>query len=548
METQRGARAVDECVTLVLGSGIAGLTYALKAAQFGEVILLTKKDRAESNTNYAQGGVASVTDPTDSFDLHVADTLQAGGGLCRREAVEVVVRGGPPLVQELIELGTRFTWQEGDQLDLGREGGHSRRRIVHARDLTGREIERALLAAAEESPNIRIHEHHLALDLWTGPDPATGAMRCWGATYLDLANGDVGVVRAHQTMLSTGGGGKVYLYTTNPDIATADGVAMAARAGCSIVNLEFIQFHPTCLYHPDAKSFLISEAVRGEGAVLRNLAGEEFLGSAHPLGSLAPRDVVARGIDAQMKSRGDKYALLDVSPIGRERFRQRFPNISERLRDYGIDPGVDSIPVVPAAHYLCGGVAVDLDGKTEIAGLFAAGEVACTGVHGANRLASNSLLEALVAADRAARIPPAEPAGTPPPLPWGPGSAPPGADEGVILDHEWDSTRRLLWDYVGLVRSQDRLDHALERLAMARDWAEDLYRAKVPSQDLAELRNIALVGLLIARSARHRTESRGLHYLLDCPETDPVPRETWVRLRRGGLEVTSRELPVPGTP
>jgi len=546
VEAGADVRPVDECVTLVLGSGIAGLTYALKAARHGPVILLTKKDRAESNTNYAQGGVASVTDPTDSFDLHVADTLQAGAGLCRREAVETVVRGGPPLVQELIELGTRFTFRDAEHLDLGREGGHSRRRIVHARDLTGREIERALLAAAEESPNVTIREHQLALDLWIGPDPATGRRRCWGATYLDLVNGEVGAVRARHTMLSTGGGGKVYLYTTNPDIATADGVAMAARAGCSIVNLEFIQFHPTCLYHPDAKSFLISEAVRGEGAVLRNLAGEEFLRDAHPLGSLAPRDIVARGIDAQMKSRGDKHALLDVSPIGAERFRERFPNISERLRAFGIEPGVDPIPVVPAAHYLCGGVAVDLDGRTEIEGLFAAGEVACTGVHGANRLASNSLLEALVAADRAARFTPASSAGPAPVLPGGPGTEPPGADEGVILDHEWDATRRLLWDYVGLVRSRERLDHARERLEMAHAWAEDLYRAKVAGQDLAELRNIALVGLLIARSARHRAESRGLHYLIDHPGTEPVPRETWARLGPTGVELESRKL--PGTP
>lgn len=530
-----------DCVTLVLGSGIAGLTYALKAARWGDVVILTKKNRADSSTNFAQGGVASVMGPDDDFELHVQDTLAAGAGLCRREAVELMVREGPALVRELIEFGAEFTWSEPGRLDLGREGGHSRRRIVHARDLTGREIERTLLDAVERDRRIRILENHLTLDLWVGEGPG-GRRQCFGATWFDPTSGRVGVTRARQTLLATGGCGKVYLYTTNPDIATADGVAMAARAGCAIVDLEFVQFHPTCLYHPEAKSFLISEAVRGEGAILRNLAGEDFLSKRHELGSLATRDVVAREIDRQMKSRGDKFVLLDVSPIGAARFVERFPTISERLSEFGLQPGVDPIPVVPAAHYMCGGVAVSLDGTTEIEGLSAAGEVACTGVHGANRLASNSLLEALVLADRAARREPAEPVATVPPLPPGPGSEPPRADAGVILDHEWDRVRRVMWDYVGLVRSEDRLDRAIERLAESREWAEDLFRRTRPSVDLAELRNISLAGYLLARSARHRRESRGLHFLTDHPEPDPVALETWVLPEGGDFRLESRPI------
>ncbi len=529
-----------ECTTLVVGSGIAGLTFALKAARWGPVILLTKKNRADSSTNWAQGGVASVMGSDDEYALHVQDTLVSGAGLCRRDAVETMVREGPALVRELIDHGAGFTFSAPGQLDLGREGGHSRRRIVHAADLTGREIERTLLAAVEARRDVTLLENHLTLDLWVGEGP-DGKRRCHGALWLDPRTGETGAVHARHTLLATGGCGKVYLYTTNPDIATADGVAMAARAGCSIANLEFVQFHPTCLYHPEAKSFLISEAVRGEGAILRNLAGEDFMRGRHALGSLATRDIVAREIDREMKSRGDKYVHLDVSSIGAARFAKRFPAISGRLREFGIRPGVDPIPVVPAAHYMCGGVAVDVDGATEIAGLSAAGEVACTGVHGANRLASNSLLEALVTADRAARREP-PPAVPPPPLPAGPGASPPAADAGVIQDHEWDRVRRILWDYVGLVRSVDRLDRAVQRLTESARWAEDLYRTMRPSADLAELRNIALVGRLLARSARHREESRGLHFLVERPEADPVPRETWIVPDAGDFRLESRDL------
>jgi L-aspartate oxidase len=529
-----------ECTTLVLGSGIAGLTYALKAARWGDVIILTKKDRAESSTNWAQGGVASVMAPDDSFDLHVQDTLEAGAGLCRREAVETIVREGPDLVRELISFGARFTWDAPGELALGREGGHRRRRIVHAKDLTGREIERTLLDAVEREPRIRVLEDHFALDLWVGDTPG-GKRRCHGAIWFDPETGERGAVRARRTMLSTGGCGKVYLYTTNPDIATADGVAMAARAGCSIVNLEFVQFHPTCLYHPDAKSFLISEAVRGEGAVLRNLDGQDFLRDRHELGSLAPRDIVAREIDRQMKSRGDKYVLLDVSAIGPDHFPERFPAISERLREFDLRPGVDPIPVVPAAHYMCGGVAVDLDGRTEIEELFAAGEVACTGVHGANRLASNSLLEAMVISHRASLLDaPAE--AEPPPLPVGPGEALPPSDHGVILDHEWDVVRRLMWDYVGLVRTRGRLERAVARLREMTASADDVYRRVRPDRDLAELRNIAMVGWIVAASALQRRESRGLHFLPALPESDPEPRETWARWSPEGPILEQRPL------
>ena len=537
----RANSVTHRCTTLVLGSGVAGLTYALRAAQHGPVLILTKKFQSDSSTNRAQGGLAAVLGPTDSFDLHVADTLEAGAGLCRRDVVEVVVREGPRLVESLAKLGATFAYTDGDsELDLGLEGGHSQRRIVHAKDRTGQEIESTLLAAVAKNSEIALLEQHLALDLWVSVEGTH--RRCYGASFLDQDTGATGLVRAEQTMLSTGGCGKVYLYTTNPDIATADGVAMAARAGCSLGNMEMVQFHPTCLHHSEAKSFLISEAVRGEGAVLRNLAGEEFMNDRHPRGSLAPRDVVAREIDRETKRRGDKFVVLDASGIGEDRFRERFPAISARLETYGIVAGRDPIPVVPAAHYMCGGVVVDLDGRTEIDGLFASGEVAFTGVHGANRLASNSLLEASVLAERAGAIPPQPAEGPEPPPPPPPGTDPPLPDQGVILDHEWDAVRGLMLNYMGLVRSRGRLDRAVTRLEEMREWSDHLYRTSMPSSDLAELRNISLAGLIIAMAARAREESRGLHTRLDFPETDPVPRESWSRVGEGGVEVMLRPL------
>jgi L-aspartate oxidase len=515
---------------LVLGSGIAGLTFALKMAPHGRVAIVTKKDRAESNTNYAQGGIAAVTSKEDTFELHVRDTLTAGAGLCKESVVRTIVEEGPACIAELIELGMRFSEREapsedgGKELDLGREGGHSKRRILHAKDVTGREIEKALLVAVSRQPNIQIYENHIAIDLITSQKLGyVGDNRCLGAYVFDKKGNRVWTFGAPVTLLATGGCGKVYLYSTNPDIATGDGVAMAFRAGAPIANMEFVQFHPTCLYHPKAKSFLISEAVRGEGGVLKTHQGDEFMDSYHPLKSLAPRDIVARAIDTEMKKSGAEHVWLDITHKPARFIINRFPNIYQTCLSYGIDITKDPIPVVPAAHYQCGGVVTDVDGKTEIAGLYAVGEAACTGLHGANRLASNSLLEALVCAHRAAgsliQNRPAPMGAISVPL-WQSGQAT-NADELVVVSHNWDEIRRLMWDYVGIVRTNKRLQRAEKRLANLQEEIREYYWNFTVTADLLELRNIATVAELIVRCALMRPESRGLNYNLDFPNPNP---------------------------
>ncbi len=515
---------------LVLGTGIAGLSFAIKAAELGTVAMVTKKDKTDSNTNLAQGGIAVVQDRTDRFEYHINDTLTCGAGLSNEEIVRFVVTEGPERLRELVKWGVEFTRSVADHdcFDLGREGGHSMRRVVHAKDLTGREIERALHVMAGKKDNIRIFENHIAIDLIM-KSSALGRKiepdRCLGAYVLNIAGGEVLTFRAKYVMLSTGGAGKVYLITTNPDIATADGIAMAYRAGAKIANMEFIQFHPTCLYHPDAKSFLISEAVRGEGGILKLKSGNTFMEKYHPMKSLAPRDVVAKAIDTELKKSGEDCVLLDITHRDRDFFLSRFPNIYEKCLEFGIDMAKDPVPVVPAEHYLCGGVMVNEQGETSIPGLFACGEVSCTGLHGANRLASNSLLEAIVFAhrsflriaeigdtmrhhllDEALSIPPWDPRGAT------------ESDESVVVSHNWDEIRRCMWNYVGIVRSDKRLERAQRRIDLINREIDEYYRNFLVTRDLLELRNIAVAAKLIVACARMRKESRGLHYNLDYPE------------------------------
>ncbi len=530
---------------LVLGGGVAGLFFALKAAPHGSVAVLTKRALNEGATNYAQGGVAAVLSADDSFDSHVQDTLNAGAGLCDRAAVEVCVREGPERIRELVELGVKFTLRpSGGELDLTREGGHSQRRVAHVNDLTGQEIQRALMVACREHPNITCFPNAMAIDLITERKLSRGGLgdegaadRCLGA-YVLRADGAIDTFLGKVTVLATGGAGKVYLYTSNPDVATGDGIAMAARAGARVANMEFFQFHPTCLYHPHAKSFLISEAMRGEGGILRLGNGEPFMDRHHPMASLAPRDVVARAIDAEMKRRGDDCVFLDVTHLSKEFLQEHFPNIYATCLTFNIDISSQPIPVVPAAHYCCGGVKVDLQGQTDLANLFAVGEVSSTGLHGANRLASNSLLEGLVWATRAAErartllaathfaeVPPA----------WDSGQAV-DSDESVVVSQNWDELRRLMWNYVGIVRTDKRLARARRRLALLREEIQEYYwRFKVTS-DTLELRNIADVAALIVESATRRFESRGLHYTLDWPRRNDERPPADTILSRVALE------------
>jgi L-aspartate oxidase len=523
---------------LILGTGIAGLSAALKFAEKARVTLVCKADRAEGSTRYAQGGIASVWSKTDTFEEHVNDTLIAGAGLCHKDIVELTVREGPARVQELIDLGVAFTRSHAptadptETFDLHREGGHGQRRILHAADLTGWEIERALLEKISAHPHITVLEHHVAIDLitegkvfkrWRKPG------RCLGAYVLNSKTGNVVTLAADVTVLATGGAGKVYLYTSNPDTATGDGIAMAYRAGARIANLEFMQFHPTCLYHPSARTFLITEALRGEGAVLKNLAGEEFMSKHHAMGSLAPRDIVARGIDSEMKRTGDKHVWLDATHIPEKQFRSHFPNIFEVCRKFGINPSTQPIPVVPAQHYTCGGVQVDQHGQTAIDGLYAIGEVACTGLHGANRLASNSLLEAVVFAHRAfehaagrwlganaAPVTATLPQGLPQ---WDVGHAV-EIEEQIDITANWFEIRSLMWNYVGIVRSEQRLERAKRRIDLLKAEVNAYYWDFLLTKDLIELRNLLTVADLIVQSAILRKESRGLHFTVDYPERD----------------------------
>ena len=538
------------CDFLVIGSGIAGLSFALEAAAHGSVIIVTKRAREESNTKYAQGGIAAVLDDSDTFEAHVTDTIVAGANLNHSRAVEITVRDAPSRIAMLRAAGAQFDLAASgvhadesrpsvgsvtkQDLDLHLEGGHSARRIVHAGDMTGREVERALVEAIGKNPNIQVLEEHMAVDLITlakygGPEV------CAGVYALDVAAGKVVTILGRSTILASGGAGKVYLYTTNPDVATGDGIAMAFRAGAECANMEFYQFHPTCLYNPTAKDFLISEALRGEGAILKRLDGTPFMKEYDPRLELAPRDIVARAIDHEMKRSGAEHVYLDITHKSADFLQKHFPGIYAQCMKFGIDIAKQPIPVVPAAHFLCGGISTDLEGRTSIPGLWAIGECAHTGLHGANRLASNSLLEGMVFAHRAAvalheaGIDRSKPW---PDVPdWDPGEAVP-SDEAVVITQNWDELRRLMWNYVGIVRSDKRLRRAARRIALLQEEIAEYYWKYFVTRDLLELRNIATVAQLIVECAAARKESRGLHFTIDYRETDPKMARDMV-IKRG---------------
>lgn len=519
---------------LVIGSGISGLSFALKAATLGSVTIITKKNRADTATNLAQGGIAAVLSKGDSFEKHTKDTLISGAGLCHEDVVRMVVENGPARIMELVNLGIHFVTDDSNpaHLDLTREGGHSERRIAHAYDLTGREIERGLLNAIAGHANITMLEDHLAVDLLiaskinSNEHDSAYDDRCYGAYVLDRHSRKVELYKSKVTVLCTGGSGKVYMYTTNPDIATGDGIAMAYRAGAKVANLEFVQFHPTCLYHPKAKNFLISEAVRGEGGKLIDGAGNAFMHKYDKRGDLATRDMVARAIDKEMKASGDECVYLDISFKEPDVITKRFPHIYKTCLSFGIDITKQPIPVVPAAHYMCGGVLTDMMGRTNIENLYAFGETACTGLHGGNRLASNSLLEAVVFAHQSflqcEKVwPVLRKKNLPQIKEWQSGNAE-SLQECVLITHNWDQIRRLMWDYVGIVRSEKRLSLVRERLQVIAREVDQHFRDYLLTPDLVELRNIALIAQLIVRCALTRKESRGLHYLTDYPEPNDL--------------------------
>lgn len=517
----------SRCDFLVIGSGLAGLAFALKVAHRGTVTILSKDKVTGANTPWAQGGIAAVISKDDSFESHIHDTLRAGAGLCRVDAVRNIVEQAPDRIRDLMDWGVKFDRLGNDEVDLTLEGGHSHRRILHFEDHTGSEIHRALLALALAHPNITILENRFAVDLLQGrhlETPVADERRVHGAYVLDRASGEVQSLTAGTTVLSTGGAGKVYLYTSNWSGASGDGIAMAWRAGARVANMEFMQFHPTALYHPDTRNFLISEALRGEGGELLNAAGEAFMTKYDERGSLAPRDIVARSIDAEMKKTGAPCVYLDMTSKPREFLAARFPVIFKTCEKLGIDIAKQPIPVVPAAHYLCGGVVTDVDGRTDLPGLFALGETACTGLHGANRLASNSLLECLAMAHNCSLATADDTRGEastasdaavevrdwiyPPPT---------DADEMIVVTHMWEEIRRLMWNYVGIVRSDKRLMRAAHRLENILAEVKEYYSESRVHGDLLELRNIAIVADLTVKCALQRRESRGIHYNLDCP-------------------------------
>jgi L-aspartate oxidase len=513
---------------LVIGSGAAGLSVALRLPGDCRVALLSKADLNQGSTYWAQGGMAAVLHNRDTVDSHVADTLAAGAGLCRREAVEFTVSNSRRCVEWLVEQGVDFDLREDTANNLNREfhltmeGGHSHRRIIHAADRTGRAISEVLTERAIAADNIEIFTHRMAVDLVV----ADG--RCQGAYILDQQTGHVDLFQASAVVLATGGASKAYLYTSNPDGASGDGIAMAWRAGCRVANLEFNQFHPTCLYHPRAKSFLITEAIRGEGGRLLLPDGQRFMHNFDARGELAPRDVVARAIDHEMKRLGADCVFLDISHKSREFLLSHFPTVLARCEEFGIDIGVEPIPVVPAAHYTCGGILVDQHSQTDVAGLYAVGEASCTGLHGANRMASNSLLECIVYAESAANhiVSTLEQTPAPSPAPHWDESQVTDSDEDVVISHNWDELRRFMWDYVGIVRTNKRLQRALHRVQLLQTEIAEYYGNYKVGNDLLELRNLAMVAELMIRCAISRKESRGLHYTLDYPELLPVARDT----------------------
>lgn len=514
---------------LVIGSGAAGLTLAHHLARHAKVAVLSKNAINEGATWFAQGGIAAVLDDQDSVEAHVADTLAAGGGLCHEDAVRFTVEQSREAIRWLVDQGVNFTRENGTgDFHLTREGGHSHRRIIHSADATGQAVHSTLIDKVRALPNVTIYEHHVALNLITQADPGVRKLRCTGAYALSKKDDQVHVFQARAVILATGGASKVYLYTSNPDSASGDGIAMAWRAGCRVANMEFNQFHPTCLFHPKAKTFLITEALRGEGAYLRLPDGQRFMHRFHELGELAPRDVVARAIDHEMKRLGCDCVYLDISHKSAQFIAEHFPTMKARCLEFGIDITREPIPVVPAAHYTCGGVVVDRNGHTDLQNLYAIGETSFTGLHGANRMASNSLLECIVYAQSAAQHIIGKLNTIPAPdrsLPWDE-SRVTDSDEDVIISHNWDELRRFMWDYVGIVRTHKRLERATHRIKLLQKEISEYYSNYKVSSDLIELRNLATVAELIIRSASARKESRGLHFSLDYPARAAIAQDT----------------------